>query len=187
MKNILAALAIAAACLPPAAHAMTSAQDEESTRAARAEMAKLAPKMQGRWKGAGWIRISRDTTVHTTSEEIVAPKLGGSALAVEGIHHDARSNVLVHHALGILAWDVGRKEFRMQTALAQGKTGSHPGRMEDGRFVWFLEVPNGPITRYTISFDGGRWKEVGESSMDGGTKWFKFMELDLERVGDAPR
>ena len=192
MDKIFASLVASAAfaCTLPA-FALSSAQDEQATRAARAEMQKLAPRMQGRWKGTGWVRVSRETTVPTTSEEIVAPRLDGSALLIEGIHRDARSGVLVHHALAILAWDVARNEFRMGTALAQGRTGSYPGRIEDGRFVWFIDprphAPKAPLTRYTIELDPpGRWFEVGEGSFDGGKTWFKFLEMTLERVADAP-
>ena len=191
-KTPAAILAVAALGLALHAFALTSAQDEEGIRAARAEMQKLAPKMQGRWKGTGWVRVSRETTVATTSEEIVIPQLGGSALLIEGIHRDAKSNALVHHALAILAWDTARKEYRMGTALTQGKTGSYPGRIEDGRFVWFIEPPAGaakaPLTRYTIELDPpGRWHEIGESTFDGGKTWFKFLEMTLERAAEAPR
>lgn len=192
MKTFAAIVTTAALGLGLPAFALGSAQDEEATRAARAELQKLAPKMQGRWKGTGWVRVSRDATVATTSEEIVVPQLGGSALLIEGIHHDAKSGALVHHALAILAWDVARREYRMGTALAQGRTGSYPGRLEDGKFVWFIDpppnAPKAPLTRYTIELDPpGRWFEIGESSFDGGKSWFKFLEMTLTRVADAPR
>jgi hypothetical protein len=70
------------------------------------------------------------------------------------------------------------------TALSQGRTGYHPGRIEDGKFVWMLEPHGtGPALRFTIQLEPpGRWHEVGEISFDGGKKWFKSLEMTLERV-----
>jgi hypothetical protein len=195
MKIALAAsVAVLAAALAwgTPAHALDSAREEEATRAARDQMQKLIPKMQGRWKGSGWVRVSRDTTVAITSEEVVVPQLGGSALLIEGTHRDAKTHELVHHALAILAWDVMRKEFRMGTALSQGRTGSFPGRIEGGRFIWIIEPPpqaaRAPLMRYTIELEPpGRWFEVGEGSFDGGKTWSRMLEMTLERVGGAPR
>lgn len=188
MKNRFASvLAAAALMFASATLASASPQDEENTRAARAEMAKLAPLMEGRWKGTGRFRVSRDTTVETESEEIISLQLGGSALLIEGIHRDARSKVMVHHAMGLLAWDVGRAQFRMSTALSQGRTGYFPGKLEGRTFTWTMEGAGGPLTRFTIDLDPpGRWAEIGESSRDGGKTWFKFFEMTLERTAQAP-
>ena len=191
MKKTLAFLAAAAALsIPAAAPAASSAMDEEATRAARAEMAKLVPLMQGRWKGTGSFRVSGATSVATESEEIIAVQLDGSALLVEGIHRDARSRLVVHHAMGLLAWDVGRKEYRMSTALSQGRTGYFPGRLEGRKFVWWIDppTPQAPRTRYTIDLDPpGRWHEIGERSVDGGKTWLRFFEMTLQREAAAPR
>jgi hypothetical protein len=166
----------------PPSLAASSAQSEEATRAARAEMQKLIPLMQGKWTGTGMFRVSRETTVHTESEETIRPQLEGSALLIEGLHRDARSKVVVHHAMGLLAWDVGRGEYRMSTALSQGRTGYFPGRLEGSTFTWTMEAPGAPQTRYIIRLDPpGRWHEVGESSRDGGKTWFRFFEMTLVR------
>jgi hypothetical protein len=187
MKHVAIIVALASSLLLPAAPAHGAAQEEEATRAARAQMQKLIPRMQGRWKGGGWTRVSKDATVHFVGEETVTPQLGGSALLIEGLHKDARSGAVVHHALGILAWDVERAQFRMATALSQGRTGSHPGRIEEGKFIWTLEPEGkGPTLRFTIDFEPpGRWHEVGEISFDGGAKWFKSLEMTLERVPEG--
>lgn len=149
--------------------------------AVKAEMAKIS-RMAGQWKGSGWI-AGREGRTTFNSEETVEPRLDGAALLIEGFHRDTKTNAVVHHALAILAWDVHRNEYRMQSSLADGRNGSFPGKVEDGKFVWRMELENAPWSRFTISFeDADRWLEVGESSRDGGKTWFKFFEMDLRRV-----
>lgn len=185
-KSFLLAAATAAALVAPPALAASSARDEENTRAARAEMRKLIPLMQGKWKGTGTFRLSRETTVATESEETIVPQLDGSVLLIEGLHRDAATKAVVHHAMGLLAWDVGRGEYRMATALSQGRTGYFPGRLEGRRFVWTMEAPGAPQTRYTIELDPpGRWREVGENTRDGGKTWFRFFEMTLTRAPEG--
>jgi hypothetical protein len=44
----------------------------------------------------------------------------------------------------------------------------------------------GPTLRFTIDLEPpGRWHEVGEISFDGGKKWFKSLEMTLERVPEG--
>ena len=146
--------------------------------AARAEIGKL--KLAGKWRGEGWIEVPRVGRVPFTSEETVLEKLGGSALLIEGLHHDAKTGAVVHHALGVLSWDVGAKEYRMATALDFGRGGYCPGRLEGNRFSWNLDRP-GMKQRYVIAVEGDRWVESGERSPDGAS-WEAFFHMELKRV-----
>lgn len=148
---------------------------------AKAEMARIA-QMQGRWKGGGWIELPSGRH-HTRSEETIEMRLDGHALLVDGIHYDAKTSEVVHHALAIIAWDDAQKQYRLLSTLAAGRTGYFPARLEGRTFIWTIPVPNGPTTRFTIALDDpDRWKEVGEQSRDGGLTWVKFFEMNLERV-----
>ena len=171
-----AILAFATALALPAAAADRFA--DAGRAAARAEVAKL--KLAGRWQGEGWIDVPNVGRVPFTSEETVVEKLGGSALLIEGLHRDARTQAVVHHALGVLSWDVGAREYRMATALDFGRGGYFPGKLEGNRFSWNLDRP-GMKQRYTITVEGERWVEVGERSPDG-AKWEPFFQMELKRV-----
>ncbi len=173
MKRTLAMLLVLAFAWPAAA--------EPSSPAARAEMAKIA-QMAGRWKGGGWIDLPAGRNF-SASEETIEMRLDGAALLIEGRHTDPRSGVVNHHALAIIAWDEARREYRFMSALAAGRTGYFPGRLEGKSFIWTIAVPNGPVSRFTISLDDpDKWREVGEQSRDGGATWTKFFEMNLERV-----
>ena len=172
MKGIALLVALS---LPLAAAA------EPASPTAKAEMAKIA-QMAGKWKGGGWI-LTPAGRHESNSEETVEMRLDGRALLIEGFHTDVKSGEVNHHALAIIAWDDMRREYRFASALAAGRTGSFPGRLEGGKFIWTIAVPNGPTSRFTISLeDPDRWNEVGEQTRDGGATWVKFFEMNLDRV-----
>jgi hypothetical protein len=168
LRIFLAAVLFATSC--------AFAADPAST----AELAKLSA-MAGRWKGEGWM-FTREGKKTFASEETVEMKLGGAALLIEGLHRDASTKAVVHHALAILTWDAARGEYRFLSALADGRTGAFAGRLEEGRFVWTIQPEGAPWSRFTIAFTGERWVEDGESSRDGGKTWMKFLEMRLERA-----
>jgi len=148
---------------------------------AKAEMAKIA-QMAGKWKGGGWIMTPQGKH-ESNSEETIEMRLDGRALLIEGFHTDVKSGEVNHHALAIIAWDDFRREYRFASALAAGRTGFFPGRLEGKNFIWTIAVPNGPTSRFTISLeDPDKWVEVGEMSRDGGATWIKFFEMNLDRV-----
>lgn len=179
MTRTLALAALLAAFALPVASAPDN-YAEAGRAAARAQMAKLEA-LRGQWKGSGWIEIPGAGRSEFTSEETVVEKLGGSALVIEGLHRHAKSGAVVHHALGMLYWDVGAKGYRMATALDMGRGGYFPGSLEGNRFTWAMEIPRGPKQRYVITMDGDRWVETGERSMDGGTTWAPFFHMELAR------
>ena len=110
-------------------------------------------------------------------------RLDGRAILLEGFHTDVKSGEVNHHALAIVAWDDNQKQYRFMSALAAGRTGYFPARLEGSKFIWSIPIPNGPTTRFTISLDDpDKWREVGEQSRDGGATWVKFFEMNLDRV-----
>ena len=155
---------------------------EPSSPTAQAEMAKIA-HLAGKWKGSGWVVVPGGGRHVSNSEETIELRLDGRALLIEGFHTDAQTNAVNHHALAIIAWDDARREYRFASALASGRTGYFPARLEGKSFIWTIQVPNGPTSRFTISLDDpDKWREVGEQSRDGGATWFKFFEMNLDRV-----
>jgi hypothetical protein len=170
---------IVAACL--ALSAPLAAKAEPPSPTAKAEMAKIAT-MAGRWKGQGWIDTPSGRH-ESNSEETVELRLDGHAILIEGFHTDVKSGEVNHHALAIIAWDDAQKQYRFMSALAAGRTGYFPARLEGRKFIWSIPIPNGPTTRFTISLDDpDKWTEVGEQSRDAGATWTKFFEMNLARV-----
>ena len=162
--------------------AVPAMADPGVSDAAKSEMAKLS-RMAGKWSGSGWMDIPRAGRHTFDSEETVEPKLGGAALLIEGLHRDAQSRAVVHHALGLLSYDLQAKGYRMSTALANGRGGSFAASVDGHRFIWTIESPGVPTRRFTISFeDANRWVEIGEYSLDGGAQWTRFFEMELKRV-----
>ncbi len=170
----LAFLLVAFALLP-------AARAEPASETAKAEMARIA-QMVGHWKGAGYIDLPGGRH-ESTSEEWIEMRLDGHAILIEGLHRDMKTREVNHHALAIISWDDGQKQYRFMSALAAGRTGYFPARMEGTKFIWSIPIPNGPTSRFTISLDDpDKWREVGEQSRDGGKTWVKFFEMNLDRV-----
>ena len=168
-------------CVAGLVLAAPAAQADPTSPTAQAAMAKIA-QMAGRWKGGGWIDTPSGRH-ESNSEETVEMRLDGTAILIEGFHTDVKSGDVNHHALAIIAWDDNQKQYRFMSALASGRTGYFPAKLEGSTFVWSIPIPNGPLTRFTISLDDpDKWREVGEQTRDGGATWTKFFEMNLARV-----
>ncbi len=137
----------------------------------------------GSWQGSGWIRTQGGEVVQLRSQEVVEARLEGEALLVEGLHHDRATGEIVHHALGLLSWDMSEEAFRFQTRVAGRSPGNFKGWMDGSTFVWGGPVGPGEV-RYRITVEDDRWQEVGLFSNDG-ESWDEFFEMSLERT-DGP-
>jgi hypothetical protein len=137
--------------------------------------------LEGRWEGQGWMRQGPGEPTRFKSQETVEARFGGRILTVDGLHHDAASDRVVHHAFAVLSYDQGAGRYRFQSYLADGRDGDYPGELKDGVFVWRMEHPQAGRIRYTIRVQDGRWHEVGESSRDGAS-WTQFFEMTLTRT-----
>ena len=108
-------------------------------------------------------------------------KLDGIAILIQGMGKDKGSGKVIHDALAIITFDETSDSYSFQSHLSSGQSAEAMGRFEGESFVWGLEVPGGSV-RYTLSItDGSKWHEIGEFSRDG-IQWFKFIEMDLEKV-----
>lgn len=150
----------------------------------REEMKKL-DWLVGQWKGEGWVEVGPGQRRTSTVTETVQSKLDGSVLLVEGIGKaklpGRDEEVIVHHALGTLAYDEPAKLYRMR-AYRAGHYVDAEAKLTEGGLEWGFPDPRGGRVRFIIKLDEkGRWSETGEVSQDGKT-WRKFMEMTLERV-----
>ena len=141
---------------------------------------KVLPPLEGRWEGAGWIRMGPGDPVRFIGEERVESRLDGRLLVVEGLHRTPDRSKVVHHAFGVFSWDESAKRYRFDTYVANRGGGDHHARMEGSALVWEFGAGNGPKRRFTITVENDQWKEVGH--VQRGDDWVQFFEMTLNRM-----
>jgi len=144
----------------------------------------------GDWRGEAWVQMGpqggRATSRVTESAKW---RLEGAGLLIEG-HGTARlqeggPEVTVHDALAVVTYDRESGRYRFTAFRGDGKPVDATAEVGERRLVWGFADPRGVTVRFTLQLTPeGRWNEVGEASRDGQT-WFKFMEMNLERVSPS--
>lgn len=139
--------------------------------------------MAGEWRGKATMqRGPAESRMH--SSELVLSAAGGTALLVRGQHHvikaDGSTGDLVHDAAAMITFDPRSGKFRFVTQLANGRSGTFDGTIENGRFRWELPAPGGRV-RYEIWRNAaGQWEEVGEFCDASACQPFFKMLLDRQ-------
>jgi len=142
--------------------------------------------MVGVWQGSGWqmTRTGRSTSEITETAHYA---LDSTLLIVEGkgVKTDSVTGEMkvVHHAYGIIAFDVEQKSFALR-AYKEGQITDSPVEIVDEKVIrWRLDLPGGASARFTADFTRENiWKETGEFNRRDGN-WMHFMEMELEREG----
>ncbi|MBL8543386.1 MAG: hypothetical protein JNJ63_06210 [Hyphomonadaceae bacterium] len=151
--------------------------------AQRAAIERLAP-LVGRWEGEANVLGPRPMQVHQT--ERVERELGGLVLLIHGAGYanPDHSGAPVFEAMAVISYDerADRYEFRSYTG-GHANTGSAEF-LPNGDLRWSPAIPGPVQMRYTISFAGTTWREVGEMSRDGGATWSETITLDLHRAAN---
>jgi len=150
-----------------------------------AEMKKLH-FLVGQWNGTGWNEFVPGQRGTATITETVQSKLDGTVLLLEGLGKAKvgaqGKEAVVHHALGVIAYDQQAKLYRLRSYLADGRSVDAEAKFVGEAFEWGFEIPRMGKIRYTIKLnDKGEWFEVGDMSQDGKT-WRRFHEMTLQRV-----
>lgn len=153
--------------------------DPEALVAAQREAMRALSFMDGAWRGPAWILEGggRQQLVQT---ERVGPLLGGAVRLVEGRGYgpDGRTRF---NAFGVISFNPATRSYSIR-AYAMGMSGDFPLRRLPNGYVW--EAPAGPgaTIRYTATFDGGVWHEVGER-IAGTAAPVRVIEMRLRRIG----
>ncbi|HET6724930.1 MAG TPA: hypothetical protein VFH85_02860 [Gammaproteobacteria bacterium] len=176
MKTIITASLVAAIAT------MYSVAMAEAPTQAPGAMAKLA-FLVGTWQGDGWIVIRGQR--HTFQEtETVTPKLGGTALLIQGsgVSTDAgNAGEPIHNALAVASYDRHQHAYRWYALQAGQPAIDTQADVSADTLTWHMTVPHGGKIRFVIKLnDKQQWHEIGEFSSDGKT-WHQFFEMTLDR------
>ena len=170
MKKILILILLMAGY---AAHAQDAAAE-------RLEKMSNVKFLVGQWKGTGWMLIDGKKQYFDQTENINA-KLDGGVIIVEGMGKVPQTGRVIHNALGMLTYDVAKKQYRWTSTTTSGYISDVAPDVSHEKFVWMLSGRAGKI-RYTITSDKGDWLEIGEQSNDEGKTWTQNFEMRLKKL-----
>lgn len=143
----------------------------------RAAMAKFA-WMDGTWRGPATSQLPSGAHSVTQTERI-GPMLDGTVRVLEGKGYNADGSV-GFNAFATISFNPQTNGYVMHS-YAQGQVGDFKIMPSDQGYIW--EIPAGPMTiRYTATYDGTVWREVGERIVPGRPPQ-RFFEMTLNRVG----
>lgn len=178
VKWMSAGLAMVGAwLLAPVAAAQPT--DTASIAAQKEAMKKLA-WMHGVWRGPA-VSQSPAGEHKVTQTERIGGFLDGTVTVMEGKGYNPDGSV-GFNALGVASYDTKTKSYWL-TSWALGHGGKFAMTLTDNGYIW--EIPAGAMTiRYTATFTGGVWTEVGDYIAPGQPPR-RFFRMDLKRVGDS--
>jgi hypothetical protein len=161
----------------------SSALQIQSVCAAEAPPASLDTLafLSGNWEGEGWIQERSPGVQKFHGTEVVELKAGGKVLAITGRHRSSSSGAVVHDAFAIISPAADGRSYRFTSFLSTGPSGEFAGRLENGAFIWEMDMPKGAKIRYTIRVVDNEWRETGQYSADG-AQWREIFGMTLKRV-----
>lgn len=196
MKNItlkftfllicLGALTFAISAQEKAALNKTQTEKQFSNTEAQLAAMKKMDFLLGKWRGEGWVMTYQGKRETFVINETVEQKLGGLIVQLEGLGKSKDENGaerITHNAVGMLSFDKDAGTYRFKSYTFQGNSVDTTANVSDKLFVWGFNLPQVGETRYTIRLnEKGNWHEIGEVTRDGGKNWFKFLEMELQKI-----
>lgn len=194
---VRASLLIAALSFNLSGASVAGAQQPETTARPAGAAPSVQPERQraaidrlsamvGDWRGEGWIEHGNGRSTFRGGER-VQRKIDGLALLVEGNFNDASASgagsaqgAPVHNTLAVISFDPRTRKYRFTTWLATGSSGEHELELIDDGWRWMIVTPGATI-RYSATFTGDEWLEIGEIHQ-GDRPWRQFFEMRLRRV-----
>lgn len=132
--------------------------------------------MPGEWRGEAWRSADGVRQALIQTERVTRD---GAALVFEGhaFERDGRPTAL--NATGRLTYDPARQGYVFETTAIPGR---HPATVTANGWSWSMPAGAGSL-RFTSTYAGGVWREVGETlAADGAAT--PIFEMKLRRVGD---
>ncbi len=138
--------------------------------------------MFGEWSGTASGIGYDQKPFEITQTERVGPMLDGAATVIEGRGY-TDSNQLAFNAFAIVSYDKRREKWEIRSYTG-GHAGTFPFEPKENGYVW--STPAGPdaVMRYTATFDGDTWHQIGEYVPKSGEPQQTF-EMTLKRIGDT--
>lgn len=160
----------------------TGAAQPDFSQVAKTKIAAL-DLMVGTWQGKAYASTPTGRDSSNVVENIQY-KLDSTILFIEGkgtkVMEDG-SEMVVHHALGILSFHPFKQQYQMSSFISKGMSTVAQVQIDDAQhFTWWFE--SGPTTiRYSIAIVDHTWTEIGKRSNDG-KNWIQFFEMKLDKV-----
>ncbi|MGW4405447.1 hypothetical protein ACWEJ6_15580 [Nonomuraea sp. NPDC004702] len=183
LVRLLLPLALLAALLSPApataARTPASAAGGQASTGQAEAMRRLS-FMIGTWAGAGWT-VTPSGTRQDLQTERVRWQAGDLVISVEGQGRDkADPRTIVDSALAVINYSEATGQYRWE-AFSRGYVTTVVPVVGDDTFEWSLQTP-AYTSRYTLTFTGTTWHEIGETTVDGGQTWHQNFQMDLRRL-----
>lgn len=180
MRRFVSLLLAMAAPLVFAPTVHAQAADTAAIAAQQAALKKL-DWMRGLWRGTAETMTPAGPLKMIQTERI-GSMLDGTLLVIEGKSYRADGSA-PFHAFAVLSYDQASQKYTL-ASHAQGRAGAFPFTLTDTGYTW--ETPAGPnaVVRYTATFAGGTYSEVGDYVMQGQPPR-RFFTMTLKRVGDT--
>ncbi|MFF0860951.1 hypothetical protein ACFYUV_04260 [Nonomuraea sp. NPDC003560] len=184
LVRLLLPLALLAALLSPApataARTPASAAGGQASTGQAEAMRRLS-FMIGTWAGAGWTVTPSGTRQEFLQTERVRWQAGDLVISVEGQGRDkADPRTIVDSALAVINYSEATGQYRWE-AFSRGYVTTVVPVVGDDTFEWSLQTP-AYTSRYTLTFTGTTWHEIGETTVDGGQTWHQNFQMDLRRL-----
>jgi hypothetical protein len=135
--------------------------------------------MEGKWEGKSNVSTGPGQTLELDQYENVEIRMDGKLMAFEGKGYN--EGELEFNAFAVITFDESKQEYEMQSWLATGqKTDAYVRLLDDRKWEWGFEVPQGKIRYFITLNEKGQWYEVGEFSSDGAT-WYPSFNMLLDK------
>lgn len=139
----------------------------------------------GQWTGTGVYQMGPGKSETVQVKEKAEWRFDGKAILIEGlgtVTDEDGSTRNVHDALAIVRVDEATGKVMMHAFKPdQAPVVSEITVTDDGKMQWGFEPAPGQAVRFTIECTETTWKESGEFSPDGGTTWYGFFEMNLDK------
>lgn len=162
---------------------MLELQAQEFSGHAREKMA-VFEHMIGEWEGEGWAVTYTGDVETTQVHEQIMYDLNKTVIRMHGKGTQTKDGKerVTHDALGVLYYDLFSWSYKMDSWIAKGMHAHADFEvLETGKYQWSFEAGQAGTMRYTITFEGDKWHEIGERSTDG-ESWFTFFEMNLKKI-----
>lgn len=138
--------------------------------------------MFGEWVGRASGTSRNGEPFELVQTERVGPMLNGAITVIEGRGY-AADGKLAFNAFAVVSRKTGSDEWEIRS-YSRGNAGTFPFKRRENGYVWTIPAGPSAVIRYTATFKGGTWHQIGERVPASG-KPKQIFEMTLQRTGDS--